>query len=234
MNFSQLHEQLRVEMLRRIERGSLSTSLLARKTNFQPAHISNFLHRKRRLSLSALDLILKSERLSVADLLPDRGPSQPGTNLPYDVVPLVSQTAAIHEVNIAPASVLDLVRLQSGLLNSIVKRPSPSRKIWERFVAVRITEPQTESMLPVLRPKAILLIDRQYNSSIEYSKEKKSVYAVRDGNLLRFRYIELASGNLVLRPYILAHPVELLEPPPGKTYRDLLVGRVFLIIASEP
>lgn len=219
-------------MLRRIERGSLSTSLLARKTNFQPAHISNFLHRRRRLSLKALDLILDSENLSVADLMPERAAAPPAGPAQYGVVPLVSQTAAIHEIGISPASVLDIVRVQSGLLNSIAEKCSPSRRRWERFVAVRISEPQAESMRPILRPRAILLIDRHYNSLIEYSKERRSIYAVRDGNLLRFRYVEFDAGRLVLRPYNLAYPVELLQPLAGKTYRELLVGRVFLFIGD--
>jgi hypothetical protein len=232
MNFSQLHERLRVEMLRRIERGSLSTSLLARKTNFQPAHISNFLHRRRKLSLKALDLILDCENLSVADLMPAREQAPLAAFAQYDVVPMVSQTAAIHETSISPASVLDIVRIQSGLLDSLAQKCTSSRRGWQRFVAVRISAPQAESMRPILRPKAILLIDRHYNSLIEYSKERKSVYAVRDGNLLRFRYIEFDGGRLVLRPHNLAYPVELLQPLAGKTYRELLIGRVFLLIGD--
>jgi len=123
--------------------------------------------------------------------------------------------------------------LQSGLLSSLEKKCSAPRRPWERFVAVRISEAQAESMYPVLRPKAILVLDRHYNSSIEYTAGKKSVYAVRDGDLLRFRYLEKASRTLVLRPANLAYPVELIQPEPGKTYRDLLIGRVFLMIATD-
>jgi len=43
MNFTQMHERLRLELLRRIQRGTLSVSLLARQTGFGQAHISNFL-----------------------------------------------------------------------------------------------------------------------------------------------------------------------------------------------
>ena len=212
----------------------MTTSLLAHKTRFQPAHISNFLHGKRMLSLKALDRLLVCEHLTVADLLPQR-PAVPALVVAsYDLVPLVSQAAAIHEVTIAAASVLDHIRLQSGLLNSLVKRCSASRRVWERFVAVRISESQADSMQPVLQPRAILLLDRHYNSSLEYFPGKKSVYAVRDGELLRFRYLERAAGNLVLRPSNLANPVELIQPEPGRTYRDLLIGRVFLMIATEP
>ena len=70
MNFTQMHERLRLELLRRIQRGTLSVSLLARQTGFGQAHLSNFLHSRRQLSLEAMDRILAAQRLTVADLLP--------------------------------------------------------------------------------------------------------------------------------------------------------------------
>ena len=70
MKFETLHENLRLEILRRIERGLLTGSTLARATNFQQAHISNFLNRKRSLSLEGLDRVLAAQKLSVIDLLP--------------------------------------------------------------------------------------------------------------------------------------------------------------------
>jgi hypothetical protein len=70
MKFEMLHENLRLEILRRIDRGVLSGSTLARATGFQQAHISNFLNRKRSLSLEGLDRVLTAQNLSVLDLLP--------------------------------------------------------------------------------------------------------------------------------------------------------------------
>jgi hypothetical protein len=72
MNFSKLQERVRVELLRRIERGTLSVSLLSRQTGLGQPHISNFLHRRRGLSLTSLDLILEAQRLEISDLLPAR------------------------------------------------------------------------------------------------------------------------------------------------------------------
>ena len=51
MNFQDLHELLRVELVRRIEQGTLTGSRLAVQAGFQQAHISNFLNRKRALCL---------------------------------------------------------------------------------------------------------------------------------------------------------------------------------------
>ena len=70
MNFTQMHERLRLELLRRIQRGTVSVSLLARQTGFGQAHLSNFLHSRRQLSLEAMDRILAAQHLTAADLLP--------------------------------------------------------------------------------------------------------------------------------------------------------------------
>jgi hypothetical protein len=70
MNITQMHERLRLELLRRIQRGTLSVSLLARQTGFGQAHLSNFLNCRRQLSLEAMDRILASQRMAAGDLLP--------------------------------------------------------------------------------------------------------------------------------------------------------------------
>ncbi len=68
MKFLELHERLRLETWRRIDQGILSSALLASRTGLAQAHISNFLHRRRRLSLTALDRILEAQALSVEEL----------------------------------------------------------------------------------------------------------------------------------------------------------------------
>ena len=49
MNFADLHERLRLELVRRIDREALTGSRLAQQTGFRQAHISNFLNRRRAL-----------------------------------------------------------------------------------------------------------------------------------------------------------------------------------------
>ena len=70
MNFQDLHELLRLELLGRIESGSLTGTALARQSDFKQAHISNFLNGKRALSLEGLDRVLAAEGLSVDQLMP--------------------------------------------------------------------------------------------------------------------------------------------------------------------
>jgi len=71
MNFSQMQERLRVELLRRISRGTLSVSLPARQTGFKPSHLPNFLRSPRHLSLDGVDWILASRHRGAADLPPN-------------------------------------------------------------------------------------------------------------------------------------------------------------------
>src|ERR1700752_4983682 len=98
MNFLQMHERLRLELLRRIQRGTLSVSLLARQTGFGQSHISNFLRSRRQLSLEALDQVLFSQHMSLHDLLPlDRRITYAMEGNEADAVPLVSHAAALFE-----------------------------------------------------------------------------------------------------------------------------------------
>jgi hypothetical protein len=70
MNITQMHERLRLELLRRIQRGTLSVSLLSRQTGFGQSHLSNFLRSRRQLSLEAMDRIFAAQQLTIAALLP--------------------------------------------------------------------------------------------------------------------------------------------------------------------
>src|SRR3954454_6988369 len=69
VKFSDLQEKLRKILWARIAKGELTGLHLAEQTGFQQAHISNFLNRKRGLSVQGMDKVLSVERLSVLDLL---------------------------------------------------------------------------------------------------------------------------------------------------------------------
>ena len=55
--------------MERIQRRELTGLKLAHLTGFRQAHISNFLNRKRSLSMEGLDKVLQVQHLSVLDLL---------------------------------------------------------------------------------------------------------------------------------------------------------------------
>src|SRR3954451_5153771 len=69
MKFRALQENLRKTLWSRIEEGDLTGLHLAAQTGFKQAHISNFLNRKRGLSVEGMDKVLSVARLSIFDLL---------------------------------------------------------------------------------------------------------------------------------------------------------------------
>ena len=234
MNFTQMHERLRLELLRRIQRGTVSVSLLARQTGFGQSHLSNFLHNRRQLSLEAMDRILEAQHMTAGDLLPvDYHREAFPADEEASVVPVVSHAVALFEPYIRPSAAQTLLHLPSGLLQSIRTRVSNPRRAWQRFVAVRIPAADALPMEPLVLPEAITLIDRHYNSLMPYRPNRPNLYAVRNGAHLTLRYVDFVSNRLVLRPHNIAFPVDLLEVDPGMPPSDLIAGRIALIL-NEP
>ena len=231
MNFTQMHERLRLELLRRIQRGTLSVSLLARQTGFGQSHLSNFLHDRRQLSLEAIDRVLAAQHLTAGDLLPvlHAGPSLP-VGEDQGSVPLVSHHAALFEPNIRPAAAQSMLHLPAGLLESVRHRAPAARRAWERFVAVRVPAADALAMEPLVLPEALALLDRHYNSLIPYRPNRPNLFAVRQGAHLTLRYVDYLAHRLVLRPHNIAFPVDLIEVEEGESPSDLIVGRVALIL----
>lgn len=231
MNFTQMHERLRLELVRRIERGTLSVSLLARQTGFGQAHLSNFLRCRRQLSLEAMDRILAAQCLNAQDLLPvSQHKPDRCRDGDRDSVPLVSHAVALFEPLVRPSAVQSLLDLPAGVLQSLRSRTSQARRAWQRFVAVRVPPAEALAMDPLVLPDAVVLIDRHYNSLIGYRPSRPSLYAVRHGAHLRLRYLDFQANCLVLRPLSMTFPVELLEIPPGESPSDFIAGRVALVL----
>jgi transcriptional regulator with XRE-family HTH domain len=231
MNFTQMHERLRLELLRRIQRGTLSVSLLARQTGFGQPHLSNFLHSRRQLSLDALDRILAAQHMAAADLLPI---NYKNSTLQVDeescAIPVVSHAAALFEPFIRPSAVQFMLNLPGGPLQSILPRATKARRTWQRFVAVRVSGADALAMEPLVLPEAIVLLDRHYNSLMPYRRSRPNLYAVRRGAHLTLRYVDFLSNRLVLRPHNISYPVDLIEVGPDESPNDLIAGRIALIL----
>jgi len=229
MNLTQMHERLRLELLRRIQRGTLSVSLLARQTGFAQGHLSNFLHSRRQLSL--VDRILAAQHMTAADLLPATGRAADLTiGAERSSVPIVSHAAALFEPLLRPSAAQGMLYLPAGALQSIRPRGPVTRRAWERFVAVRIPAADALAMEPLILPEALVLIDRHYNSLAPYRPNRPNLYAVRHGSHLTLRYVDFILNCLVLRPHNIAFPVDLIAMDPGESPSDLLAGRITLIL----
>lgn len=234
MNFQDLHELLRQELLRRIDHGSLTGTLLARQAGFQQAHISNFLNRKRALSLEGLDRVLASQDLTVEQILPLEltavAAKVPGDTV--ELVPVVSASVAMEDARIPSSAVIETLQVSASRLRDNRARPSKKNAKWQRFLAIRTDAQQAAAMEPLLVAGAVVILDRHYNSLAPYRAHQPTLYAVRSGTSLLIRYVEFDDGNLILRPYSMAFPIQLLPLAAQESPADYIVGRVCMIFAE--
>jgi transcriptional regulator with XRE-family HTH domain len=232
MKFKALQENLRKVLRQRIQRRELTGLKLAHQTGFQQAHISNFLNRKRALSLEGMDRVLQVQHLSVLDLLDAAEINQRATSLPpsegdFENVVVVEGRVAAAQRTVTRGKVLGILKFKKSFLRRL--RPSvaaAARKEWQRFVLVKADARQGMSMYPRLLPGSMLLLDRHYNTLRPYRRNEQNMYAVRKDSGIVVRYVELAGRSLVLRPHNPAYPVEILPIAAGHTAGDYLVGRV--------
>ena len=239
MNFQDLHEFLRLELVRRIEEGDLTGTRIAQQAGFRQGHVSNFLNRKRSLSLEGLDRVLAAQGMTVEDILPVQvtasgsvdGTGNEASKTPEQVamVPLVSMSAAAEEAQIRAASVIEEVPVTAARLSDQRERASRRVAGWDRFVAVRCDSQQAAAMEPVLAAGSVAVIDRHYNSLAPYHADEPTLLAVRYGAGLLLRYAEFDDGRLILRPAAIACPVQLLAVAEGRLPADYVVGRVCMI-----
>jgi transcriptional regulator with XRE-family HTH domain len=232
MNFQDLHEQLRLELLRRIDRGMLTGTSLARQAGFQQAHISNFLNKKRSLSLDGLDRVLAAQNLSVDQILPLEFSASASEPPPADSIPIVSPSTAMEEPVVRPGSVIESIQVIPSRLHDNRPRPAPKYAHWQRFVAIRADPQQTAAMDPMIASGAVVVLDRHYKSLAPYRAHQRTLYAVRSATGLVLRYVEFDGGALLLRPLSLAFPVQIIMLAAHETPADYLVGRVCLVLSE--
>jgi transcriptional regulator with XRE-family HTH domain len=194
-----LHELLRLELLRRIERGTLTGSRLARQAGFQQAHVSNFLNRKRALSLEGLDRVLASQNLTIDQLLPvDLNASISAlTGEASELIPVVTPSAAMDDARINPSSIIETLQISASRLQDNRSRPSARHANWQHYLAIRADAQQSAAMAPLLPTGAIAVLDRHYNSLVPYRAHQPTLYAVRCGAALLIRFIELDEGRMI-------------------------------------
>jgi len=238
MNFQHLHELLRLELLRRIEQGVLTGTKLAEQAGFRQAHISNFLNKKRSLSLDGLDRVMAAQGLTVDQLLPvdlsaaAEAGGLAGGNDALEMVPVVSSSVAMDGVQVAGSALIETVPVSAARLQESRGRPLAKRAHWQRFVAIRADAQQAAAMEPVLMVGTIAVLDRHYNSLAPYRSRQQTLYAVRYGAALLLRFVDFDEDRLILRPYAREFPVQLLTMGVGEVPADYIVGRVCLLISE--
>lgn len=238
MNFQDLHELVRLELMRRIERGTLTGTRLAQQAGFQQAHISNFLNRKRALSLEGLDRVLAAQNLRIEEILPlemTAGAAASASMTQDDLtemIPIVSASSAMEDAAIATSAMIECVPVASSRLYGNRPRAASQRAHWQRFLAIRIDAQQAAAMDPLLPAGSIAVLDRHYNSLAPYRANQPSIYAVRFGPALLLRHVDFDDRHLILRPYARSFPVQLLPLAPEESPGDYIVGRVCMVMAE--
>lgn len=230
MDASGLQEELRRVLWERIRAGKLTGLGLARQTGFEQAHISNFLHRKRSLSMESMDRILAAQSLSVFDILDraeidKRASAAPSAEGEFENVVLVDPETAVRQPIITRNLTRDVLKFKKTFLKRLRPASSAGREKWQRFVLIKIDAQEAASMYPRLLPGATVLIDRHYNLLQPYRRNEPNIYAVRRNDSCTIRYVERDRDHLVLRPQNQSFPIAILALD-GDDPSDAIVGRV--------
>ncbi len=234
MKFKVLQDNLRKVLWDRIEQGELTGLRLAQQTGFKQAHISNFLNRKRGLSLEGMDKVLTVQHLSVLDLLHPAEVSKRATIVPpspdeFENIVLTDLSVAATQPLIASMNVKEIVKFRKSFLRRLRVETEGDRSGWQRFVFIRLEAHDALPMSPRLQPGATVLIDRHYNALSPYRKGEFNMYAVLKNDIAAVRYVEVAGNHLILRPHNESSPIEVIPMEEGKLASDYIVGRVCYI-----
>jgi hypothetical protein len=231
MKFKVLQDNLRRVLWERIESGELTGLRLAQRTGFKQAHISNFLNKKRGLSLEGMDKVLSVQHLSVLDLLDPAEVNRRASILPpsvdeFENVVLTDASTAATQPFINSMHVKEILKFKKNFLQRLRAETEGDRSGWQRFVLIKVDAKEAAAMYPRLLPGATLLIDRHYNSLTPYRKGEFNMYAVLKKDTCAIKYVEEAGDQLILRPHKQSSPIEVITIDEGKSASDYLVGRV--------
>src|SRR5947208_4778132 len=164
MKFKALQDNLRHVLWGRIAAKQLTGMRLAQQTGFKQAHISNFLNRKRSLSMEGLDKVLSVQHLSVLDLLdPDevnkRASILPPSEDDFENVLLVESGVAATHPLVTNETVLEILKFKKNFLNRL--RPEMHRQAREerrRTVLIRVDAYECMSIRTLLQEWSSLLM----------------------------------------------------------------------------
>ncbi len=204
MKFKSLQENLRKTIQQRITAGELTGLRLAEQTGFRQAHISNFLNRKRSLSIPGMDRVLNVQRLSVLDLLDPEEVNKRSSILPpsddeFENVVLVDAEIAAAQPLVMSMNVREIQKFKRSFCASCARictaNAGSGNASWrsERIVTAW-------ACIRVFCQARLFCWIRHYNSLAPYRRGEMNVYAVQVNDACKLRYVEVSGHNLVLRP----------------------------------
>jgi hypothetical protein len=231
MKFRSLQENLRQLLWERVNAGQLTGLRLAEQTGFKQAHISNFLNRKRGLSLEGMDKVLNVQHLSVLDLIDPTEVNKRASILPpsddeFENVVVTDPQIAANEPRVMNMHVEEILKFKKSFLKRFNEEMEADRTAWDRFVIIRAGAQDGASMYPRLQPGSAVLLDRHSNSLEPCRKGENNMYAIRKHGTSTIRYVEISGSHMILRPHNQNAPVEILLLEAGPKAADCIIGRV--------
>jgi transcriptional regulator with XRE-family HTH domain len=232
INFRSLQDRLRERLLAYINAGELTGMELARQTGFQQAHISNFLNRKRGLSLDAMDAILKTTQISLLELIPTPAAKssrarKPGSECDDYVSIAVIQEPESTATNVPNSGVREVLKVAAPEVQRLQPSMHTPRPHWDRFVALRVKASDALAMSPRLTRGALVIVDRHYNSLVPW-RNQRNVYLVSSEGM-HIRYVEQVGEELILRAHNPEEELRRVARNPGQDAMSAIIGRVCLM-----
>src|SRR5580700_8647841 len=153
MRFKILQDNLRKVLWERIEAGELTGLHLAQQTGFKQAHISNFLNKKRGLSLEGMDKVLSVQHLSVLDLLDPSEVNKRASIVPpsgdeFENVLLTDASTAATQPLVTSMHVKDILKFKKTFLHKLKAESDGDRSGWHRFVLIKLDAREAVTMYP--------------------------------------------------------------------------------------
>lgn len=231
INFRGLQERLRERLLAHINAGELTGLQLARATGFQQAHISNFLNRKRGLSLEAMDTILHAAQISLPELFADAPKTRRISRIAasdcsgFVSIPVVDEQdcTATQVPNSTPR---DTIKIALPMVQRLQPAMHVPRSHWQRFIAIRVKPADVAAMMPRLARGAVAVIDRHHNSPDLRKSGTPDLFLLRAESGFHIRYIDLAGQTLLARPHQAGYACDVLSARDSGDPLAAIIGRV--------
>jgi plasmid maintenance system antidote protein VapI len=227
MLIADLHERIRQHVLATVKSGQITQTAMAESIGVQQAHMSNFLTRKRGLSIEKMDAILNALGLDVEQLVAvdDQIQVRKESSAAIESVPLIQLQAAMSPT-FTSDEILGRIGFTTTLLRRLKAEPPDTRKLWVRFIAVVADRALSTPMNPRVENGSVLLIDRHYCSLDEHRKNWPNLYLIRKDQTLMVRWVEMLGSQLCLRPEDSGFPLDFISIDSKHPLESCIVGRV--------
>jgi plasmid maintenance system antidote protein VapI len=226
MLIADLHERIRLCVLATIDSRKITGTALAEKVGVKQAHISNFLTRKRGLSIEKMDALLDALGLNIEQMVAVSEQTQVRKeSAALESVPLIRLQAAMN-----PTFDDDMSRGKAVFPRALLRRlkaaPPEMRKLWVRFIAIKADRALSAPMSPRVESGSVLLIDRHFCSLDKYRNDEPNLYLINKDGVCVVRWVEMRGTQLCLRPDRNDYPLDAISINRRNPLESCIVGRV--------